>query len=105
MHKNRPKFLRTSDVFKAKHLLGISSNPIQTRARLSIGFKATIFTLISLLAFSTAPSLASTTDTTSNLTPDKAIPGSFERLAPPNSNPNSATAPFTLEIIHVNDMH
>lgn len=105
MHKNRPKFLRTSDVFKAKHLLGISSNPIQTRARLSIGFKATIFTLISLLAFSTAPSLASTTDTTSNLTPDKAIPGSFERLAPPNSNPNSATAPFTLEIMHVNDMH
>ena len=120
MHMNQPKFFRTSDVCKAKHLLGTSSNPIQTssspiqtRARLSIGFKATIFTIISLLAFSTAPSLASTTDTTSNLTidvasnltPDKAIPGSFERLAPPNSNPNSATAPFTLEIMHVNDMH
>lgn len=120
MHMNRPKFFGTSDVCKAKHLLGTSSNPIQTssspiqtRARLSIGFKATIFTIISLLAFSTAPSLASTTDTTSNLTidvasnltPDKAIPGSFERLAPPNSNPNSATAPFTLEIMHVNDMH
>lgn len=99
MHMNRPKFFGTSDVCKAKHLLGTSSNPIQTssspiqtRARLSIGFKATIFTIISLLAFSTAPSLASTTDTTSNLTidvasnltPDKAIPGSFERLAPPN---------------------
>lgn len=49
MHMNRPKFFGTSDVCKAKHLLGTSSNPIQTssspiqtRARLSIGFKATI---------------------------------------------------------------
>ena len=113
MHMNRPKFFRTSDVCKAKHLLGTSSNPIQTRARLSIGFKATIFTIISLLAFSTAPSLASTTDTTSNLTidvasnltPDKAIPGSFERLAPPNSNPNSATAPFIFRAFNFNFYH